>query len=837
MVSKRSTSKPRKPSSSSSSGGGRVAGGTNSNGRGTRRQHDEMDGTAEKEATATSRFELQLDEAVLATLDASLAARPKNTKRNYGPKQREYLAWCAKQHCDPMTRDKVTGKKLHLFLREEVIGRAVRPHPAKRRRVEDDSTEGGGQEDKEPTMPLSTTAAGDSDEDDDDEDDEQEGVGELEGGGGAQDTSIKTIGWSTVKGYVTAVTDLWQQQQLRGVNSDPNPRQGPVSQLLAVEQQKETERKRSQHVDRGIGTHMDGYSRDQMRAVVDHFMTRNSDASLRDCVCFLLSHFALLRGDDLRPMELADIHHLEMRNEGLSDCFAVMLLLRSGKTNKHGRVEFGSFIRNKDASICPVGFLAFYLFSRFHVMGLPAPDFTSADRWYPLKLFRATKNGTTTKAISYDTQLDAIDDAFKTAAIVGSAKTHLARRSGAQMAELGGAEEGQVRRAGRWNSKVMESCYLSAVPREVLRVHAGFTREGGSYFLSRDVEVKEELLKKVFPWADGWDAAISTGKTADGKRVEINIAARGFVRLLLRLRKVIIQDAVVLRKAFPKWFVWSHSLFSDSLFLQYERDLLASLDSPAPSDDRIAQVLPLLADQIATNTAAMQQAMASGFVAVGAQIASFSQQQNVILAEQPRSLRLPPLPPAQARTGAYGLTSSTGSTATADMTTHSSTDTASSSSWSPLPSLLPPTGLSPIPQPQSTTAARLEAPAPVSASAGDGAVGREEAVMPAFEQDRNIASVVQLWTEWEYGLGGRLSVSRMDSQWGNKWRSKEAARKHYSRRTNIIARIKSLAAERHTTCEVAAQLLDSARADQNGKQISLFQLNEQIKGGAFVIPA
>ncbi|KAE8255342.1 hypothetical protein A4X03_0g5579 [Tilletia caries] len=698
---------------------------------------------------------------------------------------------------------------------------------------------------------ASAAEDGNGDPTDDDEDDEEDG--EADSGGAAQ--GKKTIGWSTVKGYVTAVTDLWQQQQLRGVNSDPNPRQGAVGQLLAVEQLKENERKR---------THMDGYSREQMRAAVDHFITRNSDASLRDCVCFLLSHFALLRGDDLRPIELADIHHLEMRNEGLSDCFAIMLLLRHGKTNKHGRVEFGSFIRNKDANICPVGFLAMYLFSRFHITGLPAPDFTSSDRWYPLKLFRATKGGSTTKAIIYNTQLDAIDDAFKAAGIVGSAKTHLARRSGAQMAELGGAEEGQVRRAGRWNSKVMESCYLSAIPREVLRVHAGFSREGGSYFLTRDVDVREELLKKVFPWADDWDSAISSGKTANGTRVEVNIAARGFIRLLLRLRKVIVQDAVVLRKSFPKWFVWSHSLFSDPLFLQYERDLLASLDSPAPSDDRIAQVLPLLAEQIASSTAAMQQAMAAGFVAVGAQVASFSQQQNLVFAEQRKYhdtqmqalhqhvnalsgmfmgalSALSPASTSTPRAAAHGLTSSS---AAVEATHLSSSDTAHPSSHS-ITSPAPHSTILPITlQPQRTASpgAHMGPPAvpPVGAigrAAGDEDVERGQEQMPAFEQDRNIASVGQLWAEWEYGMGGRPSVAEMDSRWGNKWRTKDTHRKHYARRINIITKIKSLATERHTSCEVIAQQLDSARTDEKGKQISLFQLNEQLKTGAVVITA
>ncbi|CAD6889769.1 unnamed protein product [Tilletia caries] len=143
-----------------------------------------------------------------------------------------------------------------------------------------------------------------------------------------------------------------------------------------------------------------------------------------------------------------------------------------------------------------------------------------------------------------------MDAAFSACRVVVSAKTHAARRAGAQFAEVGDAAASHIARAGIWNVSVMESAYLTNIPLEVSRVHAGFDKGGGGFFLRRDVAVPEELLEKVFPWAQKWLSAVEEG-TLDGHHVEKNIAARGFLRLLLRLRAVVVQDAVALRRQHP----------------------------------------------------------------------------------------------------------------------------------------------------------------------------------------------------------------------------------------------------------------------------------------------
>ena len=100
------------------------------------------------------------------------AARPKNTVRNYKPKQKEFQAFCRqKQYCDANT---VTEEKLLLFLIEEVTHR---PLKAKSRKTGAD-------------IPHEETR----------------------------------LAWRSVRGYVTALTDLYRAQKAIGMNSHASPR-------------------------------------------------------------------------------------------------------------------------------------------------------------------------------------------------------------------------------------------------------------------------------------------------------------------------------------------------------------------------------------------------------------------------------------------------------------------------------------------------------------------------------------------------------------------------------------------------------------------------------------
>ncbi|CAD6985074.1 unnamed protein product, partial [Tilletia controversa] len=220
----------------------------------------------------------------------------------------------------------------------------------------------------------------------------------------------------------------------------------------------------------------------------------------------------------------------------------------------------------------------------------------------------------------------------------------------------------------------------------------------------------------------------------------------------------------------------------------YERDANTILDAAVSPDDRLQKTVPLIAESIDASTVNIQQTIASGFVAVGAPLDTFSHQQQLVQVEQQchhdaqiRTLQYQFKALAtMVATGFSVLTGPPPSPTTTLSSLPSSSSSGPSSSSSASTALI---SLSPgIDLLNNGTHQQQRQP-----ELGSGLLSGAEDEMPAYEQDRNISSVLQLWVEWKLGLGGRESVSEMDKKWGKKWRAKDSARKHYDRRIHIIS--------------------------------------------------
>jgi len=114
---------------------------------------------------------------------------------------------------------------------------------------------------------------------------------------------------------------------------------------------------------------------------------------------------------------------------------------------------------------------AFYLFYRWNIAGEMPPCFLQRQQWYGLHLIKGKHAA---RQMAYDTQLDWINRVF-TGAGVTSLKTQTGRSQGAKHAELKGVNEGQTRRAGRWNSDALTNCSLTHLPRKFMQSMAGFS--------------------------------------------------------------------------------------------------------------------------------------------------------------------------------------------------------------------------------------------------------------------------------------------------------------------------------------------------------------------------
>lgn len=87
--------------------------------------------------------------------------------------------------------------------------------------------------------------------------------------------------------------------------------------------------------------------------------------------------------------------------------------------------------------------------------------------------------------MAYETQLDWTNKMFADAGVI-SLKTHTSRSQGAKHAKLHGVNEGQIRRASRWNNDALTSSYLTYLPRKFMRSMVGLPPSlQGVFFITR----------------------------------------------------------------------------------------------------------------------------------------------------------------------------------------------------------------------------------------------------------------------------------------------------------------------------------------------------------------
>ncbi|CAO3677880.1 unnamed protein product [Rhizopus microsporus] len=234
------------------------------------------------------------------------------------------------------------------------------------------------------------------------------------------------------------------------------------------------------------------------------------------------------------------------------------------------------------------------LFYRWHITNEGFPCFNTNMDWFNLKIVKRVDYN---KPLTYTAHYAATIRAFDACSVSISKKTHMGRSSGAQHAEIDGATEGQLRRHGRWNMQSMESCYLTSLPRSSIRVINGFSGNKGDYWLPRsNVCPPESLQRKVFLQEDEWRY----------HSCEYSICAEAFLSLLITMRRIILQDAVMFRVENLENSLFNNVLFSDLEFLAFEVNLLSTVQAAQePADIQVRRALPLVGDHLQMLSAKM----------------------------------------------------------------------------------------------------------------------------------------------------------------------------------------------------------------------------------------
>lgn len=218
----------------------------------------------------------------------------------------------------------------------------------------------------------------------------------------AEDGSPIPLGKESILAYVKAVSDLYNTQKALKINSNEAARGPLVRTFLDNLEKTKVRQKRANFEDRGKNTLNDGYTKDELMKISQYFINHKNDINgSRDRLCFLISHAMLCRSQTALGLQFPDLFAITLENQGITKCISLVATISFGKTNQHGKIEYGSSIRHKQVELCSVGALALYLFSRFHFENEGFPDFSERKNWYETVVFKGKNQKT---AITYQAQ-------------------------------------------------------------------------------------------------------------------------------------------------------------------------------------------------------------------------------------------------------------------------------------------------------------------------------------------------------------------------------------------------------------------------------------------------
>ena len=355
-------------------------------------------------------------------------------------------------------------------------------------------------------------------------------------------------------------------------------------------------------------------------------------AELRHRFVWLFTFASMLRGESVFKGELADLFQTDQQGPNEPHPYEFLVItIDTGKTNRAHNI-LGRVLRHKDPNMCSFGALGFYLFARFAYTGeLSRYDFGDNRSWFDAKILISSRGigptmplTTLTDRIDYTQYGDEIGKVCEQLGLLTNHFVHLGRKQGSIALQFKEVCESQIKLLGNWNMDVHSTAYSSGFPLEALRASAGFNKEEGSHYSPRtEKDPPEELKKLVFPELEGIEAhvkkrqqemlaATQRRKSARAKNTVLPLStALGFLNLLHKLRRVILQDAAAMISAGRTNPLFEFPVFKSQLFIDYTNDMknhLAATKGNTPRLELLQRAMPAVREGFAT----MQQ-MQSGF--------------------------------------------------------------------------------------------------------------------------------------------------------------------------------------------------------------------------------
>ena len=224
---------------------------------------------------------------------------------------------------------------------------------------------------------------------------------------------------------------------------------------------------------------------------------------------------------------------------------------------------------------------------RYHI-AKEVTNFESNETWFNDKLLVESGSKTPNIGVKDANYGRAVKRVKNKLGILSTKEKHIGREGGVGYGEENELDQAIIKTIGNWNPDVMESRYSSKLPLEGMRVMGGHDSTKGFFFIPRSgIDPSEQLQSQIFPFVEN----ILSAKL--GARVNVEATAINYLRLLIRLRKVILQDVAVMKFHGKDHLIFNAEPFNSEAFRDYAQEVHIYMDNTEdPRDKTLDTVLP-----------------------------------------------------------------------------------------------------------------------------------------------------------------------------------------------------------------------------------------------------
>lgn len=280
----------------------------------------------------------------------------------------------------------------------------------------------------------------------------------------------------------------------------------------------------------------DAISYDDILAFSRDLLLQPTSKAARDRALMILSIASSSRGETIRNMRL----HLfasprRLQSVGPQPCHVVPYRSQGEKQHDLADADYLGFGVARNPLLCPQFALGIHFMSRYTLDGEPIPDINDKAAWRLESVFPSDKSRTT--PMTYGSHLNSVNSMMADNGIETRAKTHVFRKTGAQLVEMVGVSLTTLQKMGHWHKQsVLTKTYMMMIAPEGILAAGGWPDVNGNkyeHFFHRRFNLipTEGITKCIFPFLEKFQKAIALRRASGQECFSQNAVLQMFTLL------------------------------------------------------------------------------------------------------------------------------------------------------------------------------------------------------------------------------------------------------------------------------------------------------------------